>query len=344
MRPLPPTPIRRLLATLAVLLVLTQGALAVEQPAEASRVRFLIVVDTHDSDGATWGLDGRNLKAVLEAGLRKQQLDGRFTIETLVGNGVRPDNVLKHYADLKLDADEALVFYYSGHGAYHASRGHFLAFTHGNLFRKDLLAAMQKHNPRLTVLLTDCCADFAGGSGTRPAPQRTTPPTGSDDGVADIPDTPPRPGKKGPGDDNKPKTKQALETSPVTRPFGGKLSAVVLRTGDGALPLKTILEKTDGEVMRHLFFRHTGLVDVNGCKKGKSSHGTIPWGGSLFTIGFMSLQKEPVSKFDKNGDGLVEWDEFFPHLQTSCSRAGKSVGAHQVPDAVQLAQPVTVKK
>jgi hypothetical protein len=131
-------------------------------------------------------------------------------------------------------------------------------------------------------------------------------------------------------------------TGPIGNAPAG--NGVVFRTGDGPLPIKTLLEKTDGVVMRHLLYRHTGLVDINGCKKGKSSHGTIPWGGSLFTIGFLSLQKEPAPRFDANHNGLVEWREFFPHLQTSCQRAGKAVGVVQVPESVQLGQPVLVKK
>src|ERR1700693_5685160 len=139
MRTLPSSPIRRLIAAMAVVLVLTQSAWAVDRPAEATRVRFLILVDTHDSAGATWDLDGRNLKAVLVAGLTKQQLDGRYSIDTFTGSDVTPANVLNYYKGLKVEPDEALVFYYSGHGAYNTSKGHFMAFAHGALFRRDLV-------------------------------------------------------------------------------------------------------------------------------------------------------------------------------------------------------------
>jgi hypothetical protein len=354
--------VMRLIAVAALALATTPAAWAVDRVPEAKRVHVLIVVDTDDMAGATWGLDGKNVKAVVDAGLKKQKLDGRYTLDMLTAKSVTPAQVLKYYGSLKVDPDDALVFYYSGHGAQHVSRGHFLAFTHGILFRRDLLAAMQKHNPRLAVVLTDCCADYAGGNPGR-RPQPTTPPSdappGNLDGVADIPDPPPDPGRKAPpwlnflafapfDDDevprpkDKPKPPPAPGTGPANSSPAG--SGVVLRTGDGPLPLKAILDTTDGEVMRHLFFRHTGVVDINGCQKGKSSHGTIPWGGSLFTIGFMCLQHQTVAKFDANNNGVVEWTEFFPHMQTSCERAGKAVGVRQVPEAAQLGQPVVTKR
>jgi hypothetical protein len=369
---------------MAVSLLVAEVSRAQGVPAEASRVRFLIVVDTDDHAGATWGLDGKNLKAVLEAGLRKQKLEGRFTIDMVTGSQVNPGYVLSYYDKLPVEADEALVFYFSGHGAYNGAKGHFMQFTHGPLFRKDLLAAMQKYNPRLVVLLTDCCANYAGA----PPAVGTLPPTNPNpggggatipDNGADIPDkgvkfsqaalapedpvSPPRPPTQ--RRDVPPAPIPAPPTNPNHPPLPtnpnhpirprdeappaaatGPVSNVVLKTGDGPVPLQTIINQTDGLVMRHLFYCHTGLVDINGCQQGKASHGTIPWGGSLFTIGFLTLQKDPVSKFDSNHNGLVEWSEFFPYLQTSCDAAGKSVSKgkiSQVPSSTQLGQPVLSK-
>jgi hypothetical protein len=372
----------RFLAALAVAVLLAQTAWAVDKP-EAARVHFLIVVDTDDGAGKTWGLDGRTFKAVVYAGLKKQNLESRVSFETFSGKDVTSGKVLRYYHDLRVEPDDALVFFYSGHGATNATRGHFLQFTHGPLFRNDLLAAMQKHNPRLMVLLTDCCSNFAGSFGT-PRPGTPpglrvpppglrvpppglrvpppTPPRGAGDlgGAADIPDPPPPPGSKKslenyefvdlPGDVSprfRKKPPMAAGTAPSGTAPGGNGAigtGVVLRTATGPVPLRQLMEATNGDILRDLFFRHTGLVDINGCGKGKSSHGTIPWGGSLFTIGFLSLQRDPISKFDTNGNGIVEWTEFMPHLQTSCDRAAKSVGVHQVPEATQLGQPVLAER
>ena len=76
------SPMRYLVAAIAVaLLAGSAAAVPSAQPDEAARVRFLIVADTDAREGAACGLDARNLKAVLEAGLKKQKLDGRYTIE-----------------------------------------------------------------------------------------------------------------------------------------------------------------------------------------------------------------------------------------------------------------------
>lgn len=55
-------------------------------------------------------------------------------------------------------ADDAIVVFYSGHGAYD-DEGHFLLMPDGEtrLHRKMILERMGKKNPRLAVLITDSC-------------------------------------------------------------------------------------------------------------------------------------------------------------------------------------------
>src|SRR5262245_65846261 len=133
------------------------------EPGMASRLRVLIVADTESKSGSTWKRDGENMKELLEAALQKQNLLQRATITMLTGKDVTPEVVLEHYATLKTDATETLLFYFSGHGSIHAKRGHFLAFLRGNLYRDELIAAMKKHNPQMIVLLTDTCAGYQSG-------------------------------------------------------------------------------------------------------------------------------------------------------------------------------------
>jgi hypothetical protein len=349
------------------------------QTSEASRVRVLIAVDTDDQMGATWGLDGANLKSILSAAFEKQGLTGRVTIDKFTGKQMTTDNILGYYENLQPEASEALVFYYSGHGGHHLTKGHYLAMHSGQLYRSALLAAMQKHKPRLVVVLTDCCANLAGGarpeeppgativalsiqeSQSTPKAKKEEPPTPK---VAKLTPKsiriapPPRPNTIGLGKGNKAKkeeppsqivalrlkrpldlTKAKQEEPPAATVTAGNQGQVTLRTGDGALRLDELAASTDGEVLRHLFFRHQGVVDINGCQKGALSHGTLPWGGSLFTIGFLALQKENVGRFDANGNRLVEWSEFFPALQKATDDAAKRSKVRQTPEATQLGQP-----
>jgi hypothetical protein len=349
-----------------------------QELAEASRVRVLLLLDTDDRMGATWGLDGDNMKEVIEAAFIKQGLKDRFTIDMLVGKNVTSDHVMKYYANLKSDPSEALLFYYSGHGAFHLNRGHFMALTRGQLYRRDLIAAMQKHDPKLIVILTDCCANISGGAwqeepkkaetnaiegraGGPSARAKMKEPAGTTNAlVMRKQPTPPRPDVQtgaplkpavkaeppraivfGLSDALRPVTPKAKKLEPQAS-SGAMSRNIILSTGSGKIPLATVTRETDGAVLRDLLFRHTGVVDINGCKKGALSHGTLQWGGSLFTLAFFDLVRKKSSDFDKNGDGFVEWSEFFPAWQNSTVQAGQRVGGgrvNQSPEATKLAEP-----
>src|SRR5207248_38679 len=69
--------------------------------------------------------------------------------------------ILAYYRNLQVDRNDALFFYYAGHGATDPQRGHFLALQELRakpLLRADLRRAMQAHHPGLVVLMTDCCS------------------------------------------------------------------------------------------------------------------------------------------------------------------------------------------
>ncbi|GEM_PF-5566113 len=370
--------LRRRLALALCLVVLTPHFVGA-QTSEASRVRVLIAVDTDDQMGATWGLDGENLRVLLTAAVQKQGLTGRVTIDMFSGKQMTAANILAYYENLKTDGTEALVFYYSGHGGYHLTKGHYLALHWGSLYRSALLAAMKKQQPRLVVVLTDCCANISGGArqeeppgakiigliGTtnqsKPKAKKQEPPTPKQTKLAQKSiriAPPPRPNTIGLVQGNKVKQEEppfeivalrskkplnlakAKQEEPPASSTASNKRNVTLATGAGPLRLDDLAAHTDGAVLRHLLFRHQGVVDINGCKKGALSHGTLPWGGSLFTIGFMALQKENVSRFDTNGNRLVEWTEFFPALQKATEAAGQRGGkVRQTPEATQLGQP-----
>jgi hypothetical protein len=332
---------------------------------EAARVRILLVLDTLDRMGATWGLDGENMSALFDHAFRKQGLvKGRhYTIDMFTGNRVTPKAVLDYYRTLNVGPNEALVFYYSGHGGYHGTKGHFMALTIGHqpLYRNDVLAAMEAKKPRLKVVLTDCCANLSGGAwqDTEPA-----------DSIVRALDTPAGPGTRRAAlrepeatvrtrADFKPlvftepprppelkqralpKAKIQEPTATVknhggNRPSGMKKAAraepeatltkyVLLRTPTGAVPLHDVFGKIDGKITRQLFFQHKGVIDINGCAKGLVSQGTLEWGGSLFTLAFIHLQAEDPGKLDANGDGFIEWREIFPPWVNLTQRINRGV-------------------
>ncbi|MDO5309314.1 MAG: caspase family protein [Planctomycetia bacterium] len=58
-------------------------------------------------------------------------------------------------------SNDIVFFYWTGHGAYDSSRGHYLALPPGNgdryVFRSKILSALKQKNPRLIVFITDTC-------------------------------------------------------------------------------------------------------------------------------------------------------------------------------------------
>jgi caspase domain-containing protein len=356
-------------------LLLATPALAQE---EASRVRVLLVLDTYDRMGATWGLDGENMKALLEHAFRKQGLsaDQHYTLDIFTGSQVTVKSVLDYYRNLDSGPNETFLFYYSGHGGYHAKKGHFMALTPGRqqLYRNDIFDAMDGHNPRLKVVLTDCCANLTGGawrdteptevmvrpSGVLgkpglPRAARQEPPARVDSrrDFKVVPTTePPRPQitvrKLPPARLEEPPSEvRPLSTNfasnqkraILAEPDGSVTKYVVLRTPKGGVPLHELLAKVDGQMLRQLLFQHRGVVDINGCPKGLTSQGTLEWGGSLFTLAFLHLQAEDPSKLDANGDGFIEWREILPpwvQLTQAINRAVSRDGYTQTPEAWQL--------
>jgi hypothetical protein len=324
--------LRRLALAIALVQLLLLPAAAHAQDREAKRLRVLLVLDTDDRMGATWGLDGQNMKNLLRVLLNKQGLEDRYTLDMFTGNKVTAESVLTYYRNLKTGPDEALFFYYSGHGGFHVKDGHFMAFTRGRLYRNDLLKAMNLHKPQLRVLLTDCCANIVVGK--NPPPRPDVPTVAAQDPVTreEPPGAIVLKIKKGQPQGKQPKAKFE---EPKHQVLG-----VVLRTDAGPLPLDAVLAKSDGKLLRQLLFDHKGLVDINGCKKGRLSQGTLKWGGSVFTIAFIALQAaDPFRKLE--GTRFVDWEEFMPVFQQRTLAVGRAVSQAQEPEAFSLsAQPI----
>jgi hypothetical protein len=159
---------QRTIRILTVTVILANGLFA-GVPAfgatSANRVRILLVADTNGTAAQMhgFGQDRVNLEKALRAAMQDQNLAERYTLDVLEGVDATPAKVLAHYRTLQTEPGDVLFFYYSGHGGTDQTHGHYLAMAAGNLYRTQIRAAMLAHNPRLLVLLTDCCADFGPG-------------------------------------------------------------------------------------------------------------------------------------------------------------------------------------
>jgi hypothetical protein len=149
----------------AIAFVLVACVLCWETAAEAQRVHLLAIGDTLEpSIGKSVDHDLDNVVVTFYILLREGQLEH----SRLAGDEVTADRILRAVSRMRVAADEAIVVYWAGHGAFDAV-GHYLQLPKGeNLYRLTLLGAMKNKNARLSVLLTDCCNVFRDSTAGKP--------------------------------------------------------------------------------------------------------------------------------------------------------------------------------
>ena len=104
----------------------------------------------------------------------------------------------------------------------------------------------------------------------------------------------------------------------------------------GIVSVVDITKACDGRVVRDLFLRHAGVVDINACLRGELSNGEARVERRLFTNALLSLMRNVEADFDFNKNGVTEWSEFFPYLREGTFVAGQRVPrgkVRQVPEA-----------
>ncbi len=131
--------------------------------ARAARVHLVVVGDTDDRK------IGENVGADIHAfawQLKQMGLKSLQEPVVLQGEDCRPERIVKALQDLALQPDDAVVFYYSGHGARDRIHGRFLRFPRLGkeviLPRdtiRDLVAGwVNTRQIRLGVVITDMCS------------------------------------------------------------------------------------------------------------------------------------------------------------------------------------------
>ena len=146
----------RRVALLAGLLVLLAIHPTRAKGQEPGRVFALLAIDT-DSKIAGIEDDGRAMSAALASGFGST---GLLNLRVLDGVDVGPDAILNYFRNVRSGPNDVLLLYYTGHGATLEGRGHVLTTSHGNLLRGTLRAAMKTRQPRLSIILTDCCSSL----------------------------------------------------------------------------------------------------------------------------------------------------------------------------------------
>lgn len=163
------------------------GAMA--QPATQRMVHALLVMDDN-TPIAGIEKDLINMQMALSAGLGPND---KVSFKILQGREVTPANLGQAIRALPVGPDDALLFYYTGHGATLEQAGHVLALMGGRdsegrpvtqpVPRDEIRKLLLSKGARMTLLLSDCCANLVPirreppGVGA-PAPGAPAPPPG----------------------------------------------------------------------------------------------------------------------------------------------------------------------
>ena len=137
-------------------------------------IHVIVASDGRAGFGANLVADYNNIERLFKGNIPKDRLN----LVAMKMEEITLDKILQTVKEIELTEKDTLVFYYSGHAASNAGSGNVGNGNAGNnnagnggqyfqlkdkqgksveLYRRTLLAALHEKNPRLTVLLTDCC-------------------------------------------------------------------------------------------------------------------------------------------------------------------------------------------
>lgn len=184
---------------------------------ESKFLHVLIVGDTIDPGiGKSVEKDMEMLKNLFEKGIP----ESKRNVTILVGDSLTPEALFETIEKIELDPNDSFLLYYCGHGVVNENGDHSFSLPTGKVRRAEIREAIRKKNPRLCVLLSDCCA--------------------------------------------------VLDATPLIVPR--------------VIPIQTI----NSELIRLLFFRQSGVIDINSARRGEVALCSDQRGG-LFTSKFCDL-------------------------------------------------------
>lgn len=119
------------------------------------KIHVLIVADTIDKViGPGCKEDVVHLQSVFAANVPEQQL----AIQTVEGYSAAPANVLTAISDMEIGSDDALVIYFTCHGAFDGKKTEqYLALPGGHLHRSKIRSAASRHSARFLAIIADAC-------------------------------------------------------------------------------------------------------------------------------------------------------------------------------------------
>ncbi|MSR59977.1 MAG: caspase family protein [Planctomycetaceae bacterium] len=151
----------------AAVLVVLWGAQAFPQD---PRLIALIVVDTQSREIAE---DMQTNRYAIGGLIEKDVPETLREIRVIEGEKFKRSEVLQTIRNLNIGKQDAVLFFYSGHGYYDTTRGSFLkppADNGAKFYLSEIRKALNQSSPRLRVCILDCCSVIPNGSLSRFAP------------------------------------------------------------------------------------------------------------------------------------------------------------------------------
>ena len=136
-----------------------------EPPRERSqtaKVHLVLAADINDLDNVgrqVWA-DAHNVRVFFEDNIASSRLNVVDLEQRRGGNLLTKNDMLQAIRNLNANSDDAIVFFFSGHGAIDSVAGQYFHLGSGDqVFRSEILDALKSQRARLTVLVSDCCSN-----------------------------------------------------------------------------------------------------------------------------------------------------------------------------------------
>ncbi len=127
-------------------------------PAQQSRVHFLGIADTGaDGIGPHVKSALENVRNAISSGMPTDRMKEH---EAVVGDNCTIDNIMTAVRNVDVSSRDTVVVYYAGHGAFDQTKGtQFMPHNDPDkaLQMRVIVETLAKREPRLTVMLIDCC-------------------------------------------------------------------------------------------------------------------------------------------------------------------------------------------
>ena len=127
-----------------------------------AKVHLILAADISELDnvGRNVWADAHNVRELLENNIDGGRLNTVDLETRRTGNLLTKNDILQAIRGLNADSDDAVFFFYSGHGAVDSVAGQYFALaSKEQVFRSEILEAMKSLNARLTILVSDCCSN-----------------------------------------------------------------------------------------------------------------------------------------------------------------------------------------